>query len=137
MILLALCAGLAPAPSFAAGKQLKVGFVAIDMSADSISAAYKGLKDFADANGWTVNLADCQGTVAKMSSNMINLVSWKADAIVVAGGEPSVIQEGVAAADKAKIPVFLEDTGNIGDTVVNATSNGWAMGAYLASQAMD
>jgi ribose transport system substrate-binding protein len=137
LILTALAAFAAPTPSQAAGKPLKIGFVAIDMSADSISAAYKALKETADANGWTINLADCQGTVAKMSSNMINMVSWKADAIVVCGGEPSVIQEGVAAADKAKIPVFLQDTGNIGDTVVNATSNGWAMGAYLASQAMD
>ena len=137
LFLLALCALVAPAPSHAAGKPLKIGFVAIDMSADSISTAYKSLKEIADQNGWTMNLADCQGTVAKMSSNMINMVTWKADAIVVSGGEPSVIQEGVAAADKAKIPVFLQDTGNIGDTIVNATSNGWAMGAYLASQAMD
>jgi ABC-type sugar transport system substrate-binding protein len=130
-------AGLTAGPLFAQGKKLKIGFVAIDMSADSISMAYKGLKDHADKDGWSVNLADCQGSVAKMSSNIINMVSWKADAIVVCGGEASVIHEGVDAAEKSKIPVFLEDTGNIGATVVNATSNGWAMGAYLAGQAMD
>lgn len=137
LFLLVLCALAVPTPSHAAGKPLKIGFVAIDMSADSISAAHKELKDYAAQNGWTVNLADCQGTVAKMSSNIINMVSWKADAVVVSGGESSVIQEGVAAASKAGIPVFLQDTGNIGDTVMNATSNGWAMGAYLASQALD
>jgi ribose transport system substrate-binding protein len=122
--------------AFAAAK-VKVGFVAIDMSADSINTAYKGLKDYADKAGWQVNLADCQGVVAKMSGFMINMVNWGAQAIVVSGGEASFIQEGVAAADKAKVPVFLEDTENTGDTIVNATTNGWEMGARLASEAVN
>jgi ABC-type sugar transport system substrate-binding protein len=129
--------GLMGGSLFAQSNAIKVGFVAIDMSADSISTAYKAMKEFGDKNRWQINLADCQGSVSRMSSNIINMVSWRADAIVVCGGEASVIQEGVAAADRARIPVFLEDTNNIGSTVSNATSNGWAMGAYLASQAMD
>ncbi len=125
------------AGSLFAAPKLKVGFVAIDMSADSINTAYKGLKAYADKAGWQVNLADCRGVVANMSGFMINMVDWGAKAIVVSGGEASFIQEGVAAADKAKVPVFLEDTENTGDTIVNATTNGWEMGARLASEAVN
>ena len=125
------------ASSLFAAPKLKVGFVAIDMSADSINTAYKGLKEYADKQGWQVNLADCQGVVAKMSGFMINMVDWGAKAIVVSGGEASFIEEGVSAADKAKVPVFLEDTENTGNTIVNATTNGWEMGARLASEAVN
>jgi ribose transport system substrate-binding protein len=116
---------------------IKVGFVAIDMTADSINSAYQSFEEKAKEYGWEINLANCQGSVATMSSNMINMISWGANAIVVSGGEATVIQEGVDAASQAGIPVFLQDTENIGDTVLNVTSNGWAMGAFLASMAVD
>jgi len=116
---------------------IKIGFVAIDISADSINAAYHSFENEAEKYGWAVNLANCQGNVSDMSKQMINLISWGADALVVSGGESTVIKEGVEKAGESGIPVFLQDTGNIGDTVMNVTSNGWTMGASLASMAVD
>jgi ABC-type sugar transport system substrate-binding protein len=116
---------------------ITVGFVAGDMSADSNAAAYKSFEAFAKKNGWKINLIDCRGEQSsKMSSNIINLVSYGVNAIVVCSGEASIIQEGVVAAEKAKIPVFLEDTENIRNTIVNATSSQQAMGTALAEQAV-
>ncbi len=132
-----LAVNILPAGMAAKGSGITVGFVAGDMSADSNAAAYKSFAAYAAKNGWKINLIDCRGQQSSnMSSNMINLVSYGVNAIVVVSGEPSIIQEGVAAADKAKIPVFLEDTDNIGNTIMNATSNQESMGHALAEQAI-
>ena len=119
------------------GEDIKIGFIAIDMTADSINAAYTSFEEEAKKYGWKLNLSNCQGKVSEMSKNMINMLSWGADALVVSGGEASVIKEGVDKASEKGIPVFLQDTENIGDTVMTVTSNGWAMGAFLASIASD
>ena len=118
-------------------KNIRVGFVAISMAADSNVQAYQGMKDYCDRMGWDIQLIDCQWDVSKFSPNMINLVNAKVDAIVVTCGEKTLIEEGAVAAKKAGIPVFLSDTENIGSTIVNATSNCWAMGALLASHTID
>jgi ABC-type sugar transport system substrate-binding protein len=118
-------------------KTLKVGFVANNMQADSNVLAAKGMEDYCDRMGWEFQLTDCQGDLTKLSSNMINLISAKVDAVVLTCGEKTLIEEGVMAAEKAGIPVFLSDTENIGNTIVNGTSNCWAMGAFLASQTVD
>ncbi len=119
------------------GEDIRIGFIAIDMTADSINAAYTSFEEEAEKYGWKINLANCQGKVSEMSKNMINMISWGADALIVSGGEATVIKEGVDKAAEKGIPVFLQDTENIGDTVMNVTSNGWAMGAFLASIASD
>jgi len=118
-------------------KALKVGFVAANMGADSNVLAYQGMKDYCERMGWDLQLIDCEADITRYSSNIINLISNKVDAIVLTCGEKTLIEEGVVAAEKAGIPVFLSDTENIGSTIVNATSNCWAMGSFLASHAID
>ena len=118
-------------------KALKVGFVAANMGADSNVLAYQGMKDYCERMGWEIQLIDCEADITRYSSNMINLISAKVDAIVLTCGEKTLIEEGVVAAEKAGIPVFLSDTENVGNTIVNGTSNCWAMGAFLASQTVD
>jgi len=118
-------------------KAIKVGFVAANMGADSNVLAYQGMKDYCERMGWDLQLIDCEADITRYSSNMINLISNKVDAIVLTCGEKTLIEEGVVAAEKAGIPVFLSDTENIGSTIVNATSNCWAMGSFLASHAID
>lgn len=116
---------------------ITVGFVAHNMGADSNTAAYEGMKSYADFYGWNINLVDCQGDPTRLSPAMIDMINSGVDAIVVCCGEAALIGEGVDYAEKAGIPVFLEDTENVGNTIVNATSNCWAMGAYLASQVVN
>ncbi|RLC39433.1 MAG: hypothetical protein DRH33_02835 [Candidatus Nealsonbacteria bacterium] len=118
-------------------KAIKVGFVAANMGADSNVLAYQGMKNYCERMGWDLQSIDCEGDITRYSSNIINLISNKVDAIVLTCGEKTLIEEGVVAAEKAGIPVFLSDTENIGNTIVNATSNCWAMGAFLASHAID
>ena len=118
-------------------KSIKVGFIANNMQADSNVLAAKGMEDYCKRMGWDYQLIDSQGDLTKLSANIINFVSAKMDAIVLTCGEKTLIAEGVAAAEKAGIPVFLSDTENIGNTIVNGTSNCWAMGAFLASQTVD
>jgi ribose transport system substrate-binding protein len=118
-------------------QNIKVGYIASNMAADSNVAAYAGMVDYAEREGWEIELIDCQGDITKFSPNIINFVSKGVDAIALCCSEKSLIEEGVAAASKAGIPVFLSDTENIGDTIVNGTSNCWAMGALLGSQVID
>jgi len=118
-------------------KAIKVGFVAANMGADSNGLAYQGMKDYCERMGWDLQLIDCEADITRYSPNIINLISNKVDAIVLTCGEKTLIEEGVVAAEKAGIPVFLSDTENIGNTIVNATSNCWAMGSFLASHAID
>jgi len=118
-------------------ENIKVGYIASNMAADSNVAAYAGMEAYAEREGWDVELIDCQGDITKFSPNIINFVSKGVDAIALCCAEKSLIEEGVAAATKAGIPVFLEDTENIGETIVNGTSNCWAMGALLGSQVVD
>ena len=118
-------------------KALKIGFVAANMGADSNALAYQGMEDYCKRMGWEIQLLDNQGDVTKYSPNMINFVSAKVDAIVLTCGEKTLVEEGVVAAEKAGIPVFFSDTENVGNTIVNATSNCWAMGALLASHTVD
>lgn len=116
---------------------ITVGFIASNMGADSNVAAYEGFKAYADKCGWQVNLIDARGDTTKYSKYIIDMANSGVDAIVVCCMEASLIEEGAAFAHEVGIPVFLEDTENTETTVLNATSNCWAMGAYLASQAVD
>jgi len=120
-----------------AGFSLTVGYVTMNMGGDSNVLCYQGFMEYANEKGWTVNVADCQGDTTKMSEYMINFISQKVDAICCVCGEKTIIDMGVAAAEKANIPVFLADTENIRSTVINGTSNCWAMGAFLGSQMID
>ncbi|MBN2394876.1 MAG: sugar ABC transporter substrate-binding protein [Candidatus Atribacteria bacterium] len=135
LIIMSLVIGLIAINGFAAN--LKIGYIASNMAADSNVAAYAGMVDYAEREGWEVELIDCQGDLTKFSPNIINFVSKGVDAIALCCSEKSLIEEGVVAATKAGIPVFLEDTENIGETIVNGTSNCWAMGALLGSQVVD
>ena len=135
LFVITLIIGLVAISGFA--QNIKVGYIASNMAADSNVAAWAGMEAYAEREGWDVELIDCRGDITKFSPNIINFVSKGVDAIALCCSEKSLIEEGVEAASKAGIPVFLEDTENIGDTIVNGTSNCWAMGALLGSQAID
>ncbi len=123
--------------SLVVAEGITVGVVVRGLTSDSNVIAAHALEKYATEKGWTINLVDCQDRNEVMPTKMRDMVAVGVDAIVVICGEASIIEEGVEAADKAGIPVFLEDTQNIGNTIMNSTSNGWAMGSLLASQAMD
>jgi len=129
---------LASGMVFAAqSKPLTIGCVCMNMGADSNVLAYEGLKAYAEKQGWKLLLSDCQGEIAKVSPSIINYVNQRVDAIVQVTSENTIIDRGVAEAEKKGIPVFLIDTENTRNTIVNSTTNCWAMGAFLGSQVVD
>lgn len=117
-------------------QEITIGYVG-NLAADSNVAAYGGMVEYAERMGWKVELIDLENDITKTSPSMINYVSMGVDAIVVCCSEAAIIEEGVAAATEAGIPVFLADTENIGGTIVNGTTNCWAMGALVGSQVVD
>jgi ABC-type sugar transport system substrate-binding protein len=117
-------------------KDFTVGMVAT-MGADSNQLAYQGMEDYCKRMGWAIKLIDREWDINATSPAMINFVSLGVDVIVVTCSEKVLIEEGVIAAEKAGIPVVLSDTENIRSTIINGTSNCWAMGAFLASKTMD
>ncbi len=64
----------------------------------------------AKALGWKTIRVDPGGDPAKMASGMTSLVNSKVDAIVLTTIEPAIIQAGLRAAKKAKIPVINTHT---------------------------
>ena len=116
---------------------LEIGYVTGNMGSEINVVAYEAFEEFAEEKGWDVRLADNQGDTTLFNENMINFVNVGVDAIVVFSGEDALIREGERVAREEGIPVFLADTENVGDTIVNVTSNNWAMGALLGSQIVD
>jgi len=117
-------------------EELTIGYVG-NLAADSNVAAYGGMVDYAERMGWKVELIDLENDITRTSPAMLNFVSMGVDAIVVCCSEAAIIEQGVTAATEAGIPVFLSDTENIGKTIVNGTTNCWAMGALVGSQVVD
>lgn len=136
LILTVMLMSIVTANAFAAQKSITIGYIG-SMMADSNSLCYAGLKEYADEQGWTVILTDLAGESAKVSEAMLKYVARGVDAIAVCCSEKTLIDMGVEAAEKAGIPVFLADTENMRSTVVNVTTNCWAMGAFLGSQIVD
>jgi ribose transport system substrate-binding protein len=118
-------------------EEIKVGVVVRGLTSDSNSIAAMALQEYGQEKGWEVVLADCEEYTERMSGYMLDFIAMGVDAIVCICGDPQFIDESVEAAEKAGIPVFLEDIPNIRNTVVNVTSNNWEMGATLGSQVVD
>ena len=123
--------------SIALAENITVGVVVRGLTSDSNSIAAMALKDYAEENGWKVIIADCEEYTERMPGKMKDFIALGVDAIVCICGDPSIIDEGVEAAEEAGIPVFLEDIQNIRNTMVDVTSNNWTMGALLGSQVVD
>src|SRR5581483_9797006 len=86
----------------------------------------------AKAKGWDVNVIDTKGDVAAVISRIEDMVTAKADAIVI-NVDPAQVKAGLQAAKDAKIPVIGMDAGSDPLLVTNVTSNGYAMAAETAA----
>jgi ribose transport system substrate-binding protein len=105
-IALVAALGLSVAPADAVAKQKVLGMVAL-VATDSLNkAVIDGATTVAKANGWKVVVTDTQGSPAKANSAMIAFATTqKVDAIIVMAFHSSALGAGLAAANKAHIPV--------------------------------
>lgn len=90
----------------------------------------------AKEKGWTVDVIDTAGDVAKVISRIEDVVNQKVAAIVI-NVDPAQVAAGLETAKKAGIPVFGMDAGADKLLVTNVTSNGYAMAAETATFVVD
>jgi ribose transport system substrate-binding protein len=65
----------------------------------------KGIEDAAKVAGITAKTFDGQGETTVQNKQILNAISWGADAIILEAIDPSTVQTGLAAAEKAGIAI--------------------------------
>jgi len=86
-----------------------------------------------EAKGWSVTVVDTKGDVATLASRMEDVISAKADAIVIVSTDANQVATQISRANEAGIPVFGCDSGYIEGMTVNATSDNYAMGELITN----
>ena len=89
------------------------------------------LQTQAAQRGWKTNVVDTKGDMGQLASRMEDVISAKADAIVIVSTDPNQLKNQIRAANDAKIPVFGLDSGYISGMAMNATSDNAAMGKTI------
>ncbi len=119
----------APAPAETAKK---VSILTPYLSSVTTNQMVEAMKTGMEAKGMTVTVVDTKGDFAQLASRIEDVVSSKADAMVLVSTDPSQVKTQLQAAFDAGIPVFGCDSGFIDGMMVNATSDNYAMGEMIA-----
>lgn len=109
----------------------KVSILTPYLSSVTTNTMVETMKSGMVAKGWEVNVVDTKGDVASLASRMEDVISTKADAIVIVSTDPNQVSTQIEKAKAANIPVFGCDSGFIEGMTVNATSDNYAMGEQL------
>lgn len=102
-------------------------------------AAFKGAQDAADALGvsLTTNGPDAESNIPQQVEQLASAVNQKPAAIALAASDPNAVQDTLAQAKSAGIPVIGFDSGVPGDTsgavVATAATDNEAAGANVAT----
>ncbi len=94
-------------------------------------------KALGEAKGWKVTVTDTAGDFGLLVGRIQDAVTQKADAIVLGMGDPAQLTAGLAAATKAKIPVYGLDAGVVDGVVLNVTSDNGDLGKVSAKALAD
>lgn len=85
-------------------KNKKIVFIASNMNDAGNYGIYTGIKEATVGTGWEVLLIDCRGLC--QGAGIVNqALDMKANGIVLAGVDAASQAKGIAAAEKAKVPV--------------------------------
>lgn len=109
----------------------KVSILTPYLSSVTTNTMVETMKTGMETKGWEVNVVDTKGDVASLASRMEDVISTKADAIVIVSTDPNQVSTQIEKAKAANIPVFGCDSGFIEGMTVNATSDNYAMGEQL------
>lgn len=109
----------------------KVSILTPYLSSVTTNTMVETMKSGMVAKGWEVNVVDTKGDVASLASRMEDVISTKANAIVIVSTDPNQVSTQIEKAKAANIPVFGCDSGFIEGMTVNATSDNYAMGEQL------
>lgn len=119
-----------PAPGVATEKQVAV--VTPYMANATTAYVIKQFKQAAEAEGWTVSVADTAGDFGLLVSRIEDAVAQEVDAIVLGMGDPVQMTKGLDAAVAADIPVFGLDAGMTDGVLLNVTSDNTDLGMKSA-----
>lgn len=86
-------------------KKKKIVFIAADMSDAGISGIFNGVKEASGGGGWETLYIDCRGRCNQGAAIVSQALDMKPDGIILAGVDAISQAKGLAAAEKAKVPV--------------------------------
>lgn len=105
----------------------KVSILTPYLSSVTTNQMVESLKSGLESKGITVTVVDTKGDFAQLASRIEDVVSTKADAMVLVSTDPNQVKTQLQAAFDANIPVFGCDSGYIDGMMVNATSDNYTM----------
>lgn len=133
----AAAALLCGAAGMAAAKEIKVGFIATNFSAESQARVANAFEKIAKDKKWDVKMLNSQGSIETQSNQLENLFQMKVDAVVLAMAHPQEIRPALDKLLGAKIPVITIDSGYVDGVVCDITADNFAMGAKASTYLMD
>ncbi|WP_341729636.1 substrate-binding domain-containing protein [Brooklawnia sp.] len=125
--------------SGASGDKPKVIIISKSYQNQFYQAAFKGAQDAADALGveLTTNGPDAESNIPQQVEQLASAVNQKPAAIALAASDPNAVQDTLAQAKSAGIPVIGFDSGVPGDTsgavVATAATDNEAAGGNVAT----
>lgn len=118
-------------------KQITVGFVATNFSAEAQSRVANAFEKQAKEKNWDVKMLNSTGSIETQSNQLENLYQMKVDAVVMAMAHPQEIRPALDKLLSAKIPVITIDSGYVDGVVADITADNFAMGAKASTFLMD
>lgn len=120
-----------------AAKEISVGFIATNFSAEAQARVANSFEKLAKEKGWDVKMLNSAGSIATQSNQLENLYQMKVDAVIMAMAHPQEIRPALDKLVEAKIPVITIDSGYVDGVVADITADNFAMGAKASTFLMD
>ena len=136
-VLLAAIAVVLAAAGCGAAKEISVGFIATNFSAEAQARVANSFEKLAKEKGWDVKMLNSAGSIETQSNQLENLYQMKVDAVVMAMAHPQEIRPALDKLVEAKIPVITIDSGYVEGVVADITADNFAMGAKASTFLMD
>lgn len=136
-VLLAAIAVVLAAAGCGAAKEISVGFIATNFSAEAQARVANSFEKLAKEKGWVVKMLNSAGSIETQSNQLENLYQMKVDAVVMAMAHPQEIRPALDKLVEAKIPVITIDSGYVDGVVADITADNFAMGAKASTFLMD
>lgn len=136
-VLLAAIAVVLAAAGCGAAKEISVGFIATNFSAEAQARVANSFEKLAKEKGWDVKMLNSAGSIETQSNQLENLYQMKVDAVVMAMAHPQEIRPALEKLVEAKIPVITIDSGYVDGVVADITADNFAMGAKASTFLMD
>lgn len=133
---LAILAALALTAAWAQNDTFLLGIVSISPAEANNARFIRGATEQAEEYGWRVQVIDAQGAADQANSAIQNLVTRRAGAIIDMVFPTTSLGAGLAAAERASIPVGTWG-GGFGRAVVAVNGSGGPMAIPIVEQMVD